>query len=88
MAAVAQSMNVEPSKGEELYLGLDSSTQSLSATILDSSLRVIYQKSINYDSALPHFRTDHGMRRGPPGSHRVLAPPLMWVFFFEDSYCR
>ena len=39
-----------------LFLGLDSSTQSLSAVVIDLDARkVVYEKSLNYDQALPQY---------------------------------
>ena len=45
-----------------LFLGLDSSTQSLSAVIIDLDQRkVIYEKSLNFDRALPEYKTRNGV---------------------------
>ena len=39
----------------KLFLGLDSSTQSLSAVLIDLDTRkVVSEKSLNFDRALPH----------------------------------
>jgi xylulokinase len=65
-----------PSK---LFLGLDSSTQSLSAVVIDLvSRKVIYEKSLNFDHALPHYKTQNGVlpNRDPLVKH---SPPLMWA---------
>jgi len=44
------------------FLGLDSSTQSLSAVVIDlDSRKVIYEKSLNFDQALPQFKTRNGV---------------------------
>lgn len=62
-----------------LYLGLDSSTQSLSAVLVDLELRrVVYSASLNYASALPHYGTQDGVLRGEDPTV-IHAPPLMWV---------
>ena len=63
----------------KLFLGLDSSTQSLSAVLIDLGARkVIYEKSLNFDQALPHYKTRNGVlpNRDPLVKH---SPPLMWA---------
>jgi len=63
----------------KLFLGLDSSTQSLSAVVIDLDTRkVIYEKSLNFDKALPHYKTRNGVlpNRNPLVNH---SPPLMWA---------
>src|SRR5471030_426006 len=63
----------------KLFLGLDSSTQSLSAVVIDLDARkVIYEKSLNFDRALPQYRTQNGVlpNRNPLVKH---SSPLMWA---------
>ena len=63
----------------QLFLGLDSSTQSLSAVVIDLDRRkVVYEKSLNFDQALPHYGTQNGVlpNRNPLVKH---SPPLMWA---------
>jgi xylulokinase len=63
----------------KLFLGLDSSTQSLSAVVIDLDTRkVIHEKSLNFDRALPHYKTKNGVlpNRNPLVKH---SPPLMWA---------
>ncbi|MGD1018725.1 MAG: FGGY-family carbohydrate kinase [Verrucomicrobiia bacterium] len=62
-----------------LFLGLDCSTQSLSAMVIDhDARRIVYHHSLNFDQALPHYRTQNGVLRSqdPLVAH---SPPLMWV---------
>ena len=62
-----------------LFLGLDSSTQSLSAVVIDLDTRkVIYEKSLNFDQALPQFKTKNGVLPGrdPLVKH---SSPLLWA---------
>jgi len=62
-----------------LFLGLDSSTQSLSAVVIDlDARRVTYEKSLNFDRALPQFKTRNGVlpHRDPLVKH---SPPLLWA---------
>ena len=64
-----------------LYLGLDASTQSLSAVVIEISgntRRLVFQHSINFDRDLPEYGTVAGVRRGA-GEGVVYAPPLMWA---------
>jgi xylulokinase len=63
----------------KLFLGLDSSTQSLSAVVIDLDARkVVYEKSLNFDQALPHYKTQNGVlpNRDPLIKH---SSPLMWA---------
>ena len=62
-----------------LYLGLDSSTQSLSAVVIDLDAgRVVHDISLNFDQVLPHYHTRDGVLRD---AHPTVihAPPLMWA---------
>ena len=63
----------------KLFLGLDSSTQSLSAVVIDLGTRkVIYEKSLNFDHALPKYKTRNGLlpNRDPLVKH---SSPLLWA---------
>jgi xylulokinase len=63
-----------------LYLGFDSSTQSLTATIIEAGSgthRVIFEDSIAFDAAFPHYGTHHGVVSAD--GRTVTAPPLMWA---------
>jgi xylulokinase len=64
-----------------IYLGLDSSTQSVTATAIDvdSSGRraTLFERSFRYDEALPAYGTRHGVLAAPDPKV-VHAPPLMW----------
>jgi len=64
-----------------IYLGLDSSTQSVTATAIDvdtSDRRaVLFERSFRYDEALPTYGTRYGVL--PSSDPRIAhAPPLMW----------
>ncbi len=61
-----------------LFLGLDASTQSLKATIIEPTLNVVAEYAVVYDSDLPEFKTSGGVHRGADGL-TVTSPPLMWV---------
>jgi xylulokinase len=64
-----------------LYLGFDSSTQSLTATVIEVSpaeRRVVYEHSLAFDQDLPRYGTTNGvLRHADPLV--VTSPPLMWV---------
>jgi xylulokinase len=64
-----------------LYLGLDSSTQSLSAVVIQvegRDKRVVLETSLNFDEVLPQYGTDHGVlpRTDPTVA---VSSPLMWA---------
>ena len=62
-----------------LYLGLDSSTQSLSALIIDTAKReIVLDHSISFDKGLPQFKTADGVltNKNPAVVH---SSPLMWL---------
>jgi xylulokinase len=64
-----------------LYLGLDSSTQSLTAiaiAIQNGERRVVFESSLAFDETLPHYGTLHGvLPRTEP--HIAHSSPLMWA---------
>jgi xylulokinase len=64
-----------------LYLGLDSSTQSLAAIVIevdDRSARVVLDTSIAFDEALPQYGTRHGvLPNDDPGI--AQSSPAMWA---------
>jgi xylulokinase len=64
-----------------LYLGFDSSTQSLTATVIeiDGARRsIVFEHVLVFDEAFPHFGTTHGVVRSEDGA-TVTAPPAMWA---------
>jgi xylulokinase len=62
-----------------LFLGLDSSTQSLTAVLIDPAARaVVRTESVNFDADLPAHGTRNGtLRYADP--RVVHAPPLLWA---------
>jgi xylulokinase len=71
-----------------LYLGLDSSTQSLTAIVVDSdSRKVVYESSLAFDETLPHYGTRHGVL---PRSHpdEALSSPVMWAEALDVMFGR
>ncbi|MHA1490055.1 MAG: xylulokinase [Promethearchaeota archaeon] len=67
----------------DFFLGLDCSTQSLTAVLIDfNSGKIIYRNSVNYDKELPHYNTQNGIVILE--NERVIHSfPLMWVEALE-----
>lgn len=71
-----------------LFLGLDSSTQSLSAIIVDLDARsVVHEDSISFDEALPDYGTENGVLRATE-PQVVHSPPLMWAEALDVMFGR
>jgi xylulokinase len=73
-----------------LYLGLDSSTQSLSAVVLEASggrHRVVCELSLPFDETLRHYGTRHGVL---PSADPAVAQssPVMWVEALDLLFAR
>lgn len=64
---------------DSYFLGFDSSTQSLKATVLDSNLNIVASELVHFDSDLPHYKTKDGVYRDPSVNGRIVSPTLMWV---------
>jgi xylulokinase len=72
----------------KLFLGLDSSTQSLSAVVIDLDARkVVYENSVNFDKELPAFKTKNGVLPGrdPLVKH---SNPLLWAAALDLLFAR
>jgi xylulokinase len=64
-----------------VYLGLDASTQSLTAVLIDTgdgARRTIAERSLVYDSEFPAYGTRNGVLRGADPAV-VVSPPLLWA---------
>lgn len=71
-----------------LFLGLDSSTQSLTGILIDlDSGRVVQDLSLNFDQALPRYGTRDGVLRADDPTV-IHAPPLMWVEALDLLFTR
>ena len=67
-----------------LYLGLDSSTQSITAIVIDSDSReIVYEHGINFDAAFPEYGTSNGTLPGDD-PQVVHAPPMIWVEALDE----
>jgi xylulokinase len=63
-----------------VYLGFDSSTQSLTLTAIsieNGRHDVLFERSLAFDDTLPAYGTRHGVL--PGRAREVHAPPLMWA---------
>ena len=78
-------MNNTPTR--PLFLGLDSSTQGLKASAIDSDLKLVAEYAVNFDADLPEFKTSGGVHRGPDGL-TVTSPPLLWVAALDLLFAR
>ncbi len=74
--------------GCRLALGLDSSTQSLTALVIDPTTReIVARDSLVFDEELPHWGTSHGQL---PSDDPTLghAPPAMWAEALDRLLAR
>jgi xylulokinase len=70
------------------FLGLDSSTQSLSALIIDTdSGRVALDMSVNFGRDLPEYESPNGFLQDPDPNVKH-ADPLMWVAAIDRLFRR
>ncbi len=71
-----------------MFLGLDSSTQSLTAVLIDhESGAIVNQLAINFGSELPQYRSPSGFI--PGGADGVVhADPLMWLEALDLIFAR
>src|SRR6266545_450295 len=63
------------------YLGFDSSTQSLTATVIEitgTERRIVFEHVLEFDAAFPEYGTTHGVFVTDEG-RTVTAPPDMWA---------
>lgn len=71
-----------------MHLGLDCSTQSLSAIIIDAAEgKISYEASINFEEELPHYKTTHGFVRGTEPDE-FFSNPLMWIEALDLLFTR
>jgi xylulokinase len=64
------------------YLGFDSSTQSLTATVIEvtgTGRRILFEHVLEFDAAFPEYGTSHGVHVSGDGGRIVTAPPMMWA---------
>eukprot|EP00629_Pelagomonadales_sp_RCC1024_P003947 CAMPEP_0119292742 /NCGR_PEP_ID=MMETSP1329-20130426/44759_1 /TAXON_ID=114041 /ORGANISM="Genus nov. species nov., Strain RCC1024" /LENGTH=271 /DNA_ID=CAMNT_0007293587 /DNA_START=111 /DNA_END=922 /DNA_ORIENTATION=- len=59
------------------YLGIDLSTQSCTAVVVDASLDVVHRASVNFDAAFPWYGTAGGFHATAGGV--ATAPVALWL---------
>jgi xylulokinase len=71
-----------------MFLGLDSSTQSLTALLIDPDAgRIVCQHSVNFGAELPHYHAPSGfIPHGLDGE--VHADPRMWLDALDLLFTR
>ncbi|MES2476243.1 MAG: FGGY-family carbohydrate kinase [Verrucomicrobiota bacterium] len=71
-----------------MFLGIDSSTQSLTAVLIDpESAKIACQISVNFGADLPHYQSPSGFI--PGGENGVVhANPLMWLEALDLLFSR
>ena len=67
---------------QNLFLGLDLSTQGLKAVIISEENQVVHESAVNFDRELPHFGTTNGAVQGPDEGE-VTSPVKMWLEAFD-----
>ena len=73
-------------KLSRFYLGLDSSTQSLTAVLIDFQERsLLHRASVHFDSELPAWGTEAGQLPNPDPTVGH-APPLLWLDALERVF--
>ena len=65
------------------FLGIDLSTQSLTALVLDLSDHRLFRNALNFDEAYPSYQTNGGVRVGE-NPQVVCADPKMWIEALDD----
>lgn len=62
-----------------MFLGLDCSTQSLSAILIDPEQgSVLHQENVRFQNDLPEYNTTHGFSRGAHPDE-FFSSPMMWL---------
>lgn len=71
-----------------MFLGLDCSTQSLSALILDAREgSILHEASVNFEQDLPHFKTSSGFVHGD-AEGEVFSDPTMWLEALDALFAK
>src|SRR5580704_15241109 len=73
-----------------LYLGLDSSTQSLTGIVLEvegDSTRVVFESALTFDEAFPQYGTRHGVLPQSDPAVAVSSPSL-WADALDAMMAR
>ena len=60
-----------------LFLGIDLSTQSCTAVVVDARLDVVHRHSVNFDERFPEYGTESGYHAGDDST--ATSPVAMWL---------
>ena len=60
-----------------LFLGIDLSTQSCTAVVVDQRLDAGHRHSVNFDERFPEYGTESGYHAGDEGT--ATSPVAMWL---------
>ena len=83
----------------KLYLGLDSSTQSLTAIVIEvdgTNAHVVFDASLPFDETFPEYGTDHGVLSAvaqsapaePGRAAEAFSSPVMWADALDAMFGR
>ena len=67
-----------------MYLGIDLSTQSCKATLIDPTLTVVNSATVNFEDDLPQYHTNGGILIYEGGV--VVSPTLMVSHYYYDDW--
>lgn len=70
--------NLTRQQDQQLYMGMDFSTQQLKVIAINQKLEIVKEESVRFDSDVPEFKTSGGVHSQADGM-TVTAPTLMWV---------
>ena len=65
-------------KKHGLFLGIDLSTQSMKAVVVNNSKQVVIEALVNFDADIPEYETSGGVHHDKDGL-TVTSPTIMWV---------
>ena len=77
-------------EGRRLYVGLDSSTQSLTCHVIEvegAAAHFLWESSLSFDEAFPQYGTDHGVLPRP-AANVAVSSPVMWADALDAMFGR
>ncbi|KAF8668898.1 hypothetical protein HU200_052102 [Digitaria exilis] len=57
--------------------------RSMKATVLNNELAIVASEIVNFDSELPHYKTEGGVYRDSADDGHIFSPTIMWVEALE-----
>ncbi|KAK0419367.1 hypothetical protein QR680_014106 [Steinernema hermaphroditum] len=64
---------------EELFLGIDLSTQKIKAIVTNKNLDIRGEVAVDFDRDSPEFKTQNGVHVDPRNAQRITSPVAMWL---------